>query len=132
MDDRKTSRDRMAAQPFAPIDSDIDSRNAHALSYIAYYLGTIEQHLAAIAGSLARPQPDQTARATALKDVVAALRPGTPKAAIAAAPPMELFHPSEPKDLPRGSSRPARTGARRMPPPHLPVGSAIRPPEPVG
>jgi hypothetical protein len=50
--DSKVARERMAANPFAP-DPNIASEHQqqHALNYIAFYLGEIEQHLAKIAGA---------------------------------------------------------------------------------
>lgn len=104
MNDRKALRERMAALPFAPIDSDTDSRNAHALEYIAFYLGGIDEHLGAIAESLARPRIDQAVLVTALKSVEAALLQQPPKRPVPAMPPMEFFRASRPKERPRDAA----------------------------
>jgi hypothetical protein len=105
MNDRKALRDRMAALPFAPIDSDTDSRNAHALGYIAYYLSTIEQHLGSIAESLARPRVDQAVLVTALKSLEATFQKQTPKPPLSAATPMEFFRASGPTEQQRDAAR---------------------------
>lgn len=43
------ARDRMKAQPFAPLDGSPEFRIAIAIEYAAYYLGEIESHLSKIA-----------------------------------------------------------------------------------
>ena len=53
-------RDRMKANPFAPVGATPDLRIASALEYVAFYLGEIEAHLSVIA-SETRPN---TANAT--------------------------------------------------------------------
>ena len=104
MNDRKALRDRMAALPFAPIDSDTDSRNAHALEYVAFYLGAIDQHLGAIAESLARPRVDQAVLVTALKGLEVVLLQQPPKQPIPVAAPMEFFRASRPQKRPRDAA----------------------------
>src|SRR5258708_27997322 len=96
----------MAASPFAPIDGDAASRNAHALGYIAFYLGGIERHLGAIAESLARPRVDQAVLVTALKSLETTLQKQPPPLPLAAAMPMEFFRASGPKATaqPRGAA----------------------------
>jgi hypothetical protein len=46
----KEKRERMAAQPFAPIShANAEYRSYHAQEYAAFYLGEIEKHLGRIA-----------------------------------------------------------------------------------
>jgi hypothetical protein len=52
MDDKATTsaRDRMASNPYVPLNIQNTTANQqHALDYIAYYLGEIEDHLQRIA-----------------------------------------------------------------------------------
>jgi hypothetical protein len=42
----KLARERMAANEFAPMQPGSVGADTHALNYIAFYLGEIEQHLA--------------------------------------------------------------------------------------
>ncbi len=97
--DRNALRDRMASLPFAPLDSDTESRNAHALGYIAFYLGAIEQHLGAIAESLSKPRAAQVAGDPPVETTEAARAklPGQ-KPAVPVAKPKELFHPTDPHE----------------------------------
>lgn len=49
------ARDRMKAQPFAPLDGSPEFRIATAIEYAAYYLGEIESHLSKIAAQAEDP-----------------------------------------------------------------------------
>jgi hypothetical protein len=53
-DAEKLARDRMAANPFFPMTdaANNDYRQSHALEYIAFYLGEINNHMAQIASTL--------------------------------------------------------------------------------
>lgn len=51
--DSNLVRDRMAANPFAPVQNSApENRQLHALDYTAFYLGEIEKHLGKIAAEL--------------------------------------------------------------------------------
>ena len=64
-DQEKLARDRMRANPFAPMGDAANNeyRKAHSLEYIAFYLGEIEGHLSKIAAQLdARQIPQSVLR----------------------------------------------------------------------
>jgi hypothetical protein len=48
----KLARERMATQPFVPLEGPIEGHSIHALNYIAFSLGEIEKHLAVLARSV--------------------------------------------------------------------------------
>ena len=68
----KLARERMAANEFAPMQP--GSAGEHALNYIAFYLGEIEQHLAKIASAFDRKERvNVTSTLDALNEFIAAL-----------------------------------------------------------
>jgi hypothetical protein len=49
----KAARERMKTEPYSPITvGSVDERHSHALTYAAFYLGEINQHLGKIATEL--------------------------------------------------------------------------------
>jgi len=60
----KRARERMAAQPFVPSDASIEWHSIHALNYIAFYLGEIDQKMERISKSLEAIQVSSSASAT--------------------------------------------------------------------
>lgn len=66
----KLARDLLAANKFVPAEGPVETHSIHALNYIAFYLGEIEQHLSVIARAVERSAPNVDKLSDLVEDVL--------------------------------------------------------------
>jgi hypothetical protein len=73
LDQASLARGRMKQQPFVPSEGPIEFHSVHALNYIAFYLGEIDQTMERIAKALEAIQASSAGSGATLKMIQTAL-----------------------------------------------------------